>query len=139
MLYLNDENCRLSIEEKTFHRNDPVEIDSYDFFCVDIQTNSVFFNFNLQNIEIYIFQVYVLIDGIYNLIKSNHSEFVFSLYYDVMNLRFQRSEDQLSYCVFFTLRTMSEGDFELNGSINMTNDQIIELFNNLKYFMSAYV
>jgi len=138
MFYLSDEVCRVSIEEKKFHRNDPAEVDSYDFFCTDIQANSALFTFNLKNIEIYVFQLHELIEGVHDLIKGNNLEFEFSLHYDVMNIKFQRLDGGLSYCIYFTLRSISDGDFVLNGSINMTNDSIVELFNDIKYFMSAY-
>lgn len=138
MFFVNGENCKLSIDERSFHRNYPDEIDDYDYFITDIQAESEFFNFLLKDVEIYIFHLNKLISDIQSLIKGDISEFEFSLYSDVMLLNFNRLSDGLSYCIYLTLKSPSDGGFILNGNINMTHDSIVEMFNDVKYFVSAY-
>lgn len=138
MFYLNDGYSTLSLEETAFNRNDSAEIDAYDYFSTDIQLKSEVFSFSLKNIDVYIFHLKEIINGINLLIKEESAGFVLSLYHDVMVLNFQRNDDGISYCITVELKSLTDGEFSLKGNMYITNDTMVGLYNDIKYFLSAY-
>lgn len=138
MFSINNNNCTLSVDEISFHRNYPDSIDAYDYFNVDIKLESKLFNFNLKNKEIYIYHLNDLISGIKKLLSNERHYFILALYNDVFKLELKKSDNELSYDVYFTLKSSDGGEFSLNGEIDISNDDLVHLYNDIKYFMSAY-
>lgn len=138
MFCLNDGYCTLSLEEVSLHRDCQSELDPYDYFRTNITVTSKLVEFKVIDVDIYIFNLNELIDGLNSLIKGTSDTFIFSLRKENMTLNFQRSFDRLSYTLSFTLKSLDDGDFSLSGLMGLSTDSMIELVNDIKYFMSAY-
>ncbi|MBW5408006.1 hypothetical protein ACISK3_14050 [Morganella morganii] len=138
MICLSDNSKSLSIKENSFHRNFEKKIDPYDYFDVDISLVSDRFTGCISNVEFYVHEINEMIESLKKIIKNEISEFNLSISCGVFIIKFKKPEEYSSYDAYFEMKPSDGSLFVLQGKLDITNECIVEILNDLKYFIDSY-